>query len=195
MRVNRLQAEFNINLQYRHFPLHPETPAEGLSLEALFAGRNIDLESVQLEMQQRMAHEGLPYGARTTTYNSRRAQELAKWAEQERGDHAIHNALYQAYFVDNVNLAEINSLVGLATRLGLSAVDARDALTTGRFRDAVDADWDRSRALGITSVPTFVTKNRGLVGARSYEELAAFLESSGVTPRTPPASSTGSSQT
>ena len=180
MRVNRLQAEFNINLQYRHFPLHPETPAEGLSLEALFAGRNIDLEAVHLEMQQRMAHEGLPYGARTMTYNSRRAQELAKWAEQERGDHAIHNALYQAYFVDNVNLAEINSLVGLATRLGLSAVDA---------------DWDRSRALGITSVPTFVTKNRGLVGARSYEELAAFLESFGVTPRTPPASSTGSSQT
>ena len=195
MRVNRLQAEFNINLQYRHFPLHPETPAEGLSLEALFAGRNIDLEAVHLEMQQRMAHEGLPYGARTMTYNSRRAQELAKWAEQERGDHAIHNALYQACFVDNVNLAEINSLVGLATRLGLSAVDARDALTTGRFRDAVDADWDRSRALGISSVPTFVTENRGLVGARSYEELAAFLASSGATPRTPPASSTGSSQT
>ena len=195
MRVSRLETDFNIKLQYRHFPLHPETPAEGLSLAALFAGRNIDLEAVQLEMQQRMAHEGLPYGERTMTFNSRLAQELAKWAEQERGDHAIHDALYQAYFVDNINLADINRLVDVATGLGLSADAARDALNTGRFRDAVDADWERSRSLGITSVPTFVTGNRGLVGARSYEELAALLESFGATPRTPPASSTGSSQT
>ena len=50
VRVNRLQTEFNIKLQIRHFPLHPETPAEGLSLAALFAGRNIDLEAVQIEM-------------------------------------------------------------------------------------------------------------------------------------------------
>ena len=194
MRVNRLQTEFNIKLQIRHFPLHPETPAEGLSLETLFPGRNIDLEAVQHEMQQRMAQEGLPYGHRTMTFNSRLAQELAKWAEQERGGEAIHNALYQAYFVENINLADINSLVDVATRLGLSGGDARDALNTGRFGDAVDADWDRSRALGITSVPTFVTGNRGLVGAHSYEELVALLESSGATPRTPPASSTGSSQ-
>lgn len=194
MRVSRLQNEFDIELHYRHFPLHPDTPREGLSLEELFAGRNVDLAASQSDMEHRMAKEGLPYGNRTRTCNSRLAQELAKWAEQVTGHDAIHDALYQAYFVDDLNLADLENLVAVAARLGLPPDEAREALTTRRFRGEVDADWQHARALGITSVPTFVTANRGLVGARSYEELVALVESAGALRRSPPPSATGITQ-
>jgi hypothetical protein len=59
--------------------LHPETPEEGLLLEDLFAGRAIDIPQMIRRMKAVALEEGLPFGDRKKTFNSRRAQELAKW--------------------------------------------------------------------------------------------------------------------
>lgn len=183
MRVAKLQSAFDIEIAYRQFPLHSETPEAGITLEELFAGRNIDLLAAQERMTHLMAEEGLPYGERTKTYNSRLAQELAKWAETQVGGQQIHDALFRAYFVDNVNLAKIDNLVAIAQRAGLPAAEARRMLVDRQFQESVDADWQRSHELGITSVPTFVIGDRGLVGAQSYEQLEAFVTSVGAEQR------------
>ena len=179
MRVAKLQSGFDIEIAYRQFPLHPETPEEGLTLEELFAGRNIDIPAAKLRMANLMAEEGLPYGERTMTYNSRLAQELAKWAETQVGGQQIHDALFRAYFVDNVNLAKIDNLIAIAQRVCLSAAEARGVLVERQSRESVDADWRRSRELGVTSVPTFVIGSQGLVGAQPYEQMEAFVTSAG----------------
>jgi predicted DsbA family dithiol-disulfide isomerase len=169
--VERLRLEFDIEIAYRHFPLHPETPEEGLTLEQLFAGRDLDIPAMKARMTKLMAEEGLPYGERTMTYNSRLAQELAAWSETQPGGARIHDALFQAYFVRNVNLARMEQLVAITQEIGLPATEARTVLQERRFRARVDADWQRCHELGITGVPTFVIGNRGLVGAQSYEQL------------------------
>ena len=127
-----------------------------------------------------MAEEGLPYGDRTKTYNSRLAQELAAWAETQPNGSAIHDAVYRAYFVKNMNLAVIDNLIAIVVQAGLSPEEAREALKQRRFRESVDADGQRSRDLGITGVPTFVIEDRTLVGAQPYEQLERFLVESGV---------------
>lgn len=175
MRVEKLRQAFEIDVAFRHFPLHPDTPESGLTLEQLFAGRNIDIPAAQDRMKRLMAEEGLPYGQRSMTYNSRLAQELGKWAETQLGGEAIHDALFHAYFVENTNLAQIDNLVAIAARAGLSDDDARAAIQQRSFRDAVDADWQRSRELGITGVPTFVIGEQGLVGAQPYKQLESFV--------------------
>ncbi len=185
MRVAKLRSTFDIDIAYRHFPLHPETPEDGLTLEELFAGRNIDISTAQARMSRLMAEEGLPYGTRTMTYNSRLAHELAKWAETLPGSEKIHDALFKAYFVDNINLAKIENLVIIAEQIGLPADVAKRVLEDRRFREAVDSDWQRSRELGITGVPTFVIGNQGLVGAQPYDELEAFVTTAGATRREP----------
>ncbi len=83
MRADRLRDEHNIRISTTHFPLHPETPPEGVSLEQLFAGRNVDLAASQTRLQRILEEEGQPYGERRMTYNSRLAQELSKWAETQ----------------------------------------------------------------------------------------------------------------
>lgn len=175
MRVDRLRAAFEIEIVIRHFPLHPETPENGLTLEALFTGRDVDVPAMQARMTHLMAKEGLPYGERTMTYNSRLAQELAKWAETQTGGGQIHDALYRAYFVDNLNLALIDNLIKIAERVGLPAVETERVLEERQFREAVNADWERSHALGITGVPAFVIGDRGLVGAQPFEQLEELL--------------------
>ncbi len=179
MRVEKLRATFAIDIAFKHFPLHPDTPKSGLTLEALFAGRDIDIPSAQARMRRLMAEEGLPFGPRTMTYNSRLAQELGTWADTRPDGQGIHDALFRAYFVDNVNLAEVEHLLRIADSAGLPPEEARRVLIDRDFRAAVDADWQRAADLGITGVPTFVIGSRGLVGAQTYKQLAAFVSSAG----------------
>lgn len=158
-----------------HFPLHPETPSEGLRLEALFAGRDIDLEAMYARMKTLMDKEGLPYGRRTHTYNSRLAQELGRWADTQPGGGAIHDALYKAYFVEGRNIGDIDVLVEIAASVGLSTEDARQVLANRTFSAQIDADWQKSRAYGITGVPTFVAGGYGVAGAQPYEVLERLI--------------------
>ena len=132
-----------------------------------------------LEMKARMDEEGLPYGERTHTYNSRQAQELGCWADTVDGGGALHDALFRAYFVDRRNIGDLDVLLDVVANAGLDAEAAREALTSGQFREQVDEDWQKSHGYGVTGVPTFVAQGQGVVGAQPYEVLAGFLEQLG----------------
>ncbi len=165
-----------MKVEWVHFPLHPDTPAEGRSLADLFAGRNVDRKAMHAQMKARMDAEGLPYGERTMTYNSRLAQELGKWADTQPGGEAIHDALFRAYFVEARDISQPAVLLDVARQVGLSVDVAREVLDKRTFKDAVDADWKLSRQYGITGVPTFVAGGHGVVGAQPYEALVQLVQ-------------------
>lgn len=144
-----------------------------------YAGRNVDPEAMYVRMKTLMDAEGLPYGRRTHTYNSRLAQELGKWADTQPGGEAIHDRLYKAYFVEARNIGDPAILVEIAKSAGLSADEAHAVLTERRFKDAVDADWAKSHAYGVTGVPTFVAARYGVVGAQPYDVLEQLLDKAG----------------
>ncbi len=145
----------------------------------MYAGRNVDPEAMYQRMKGLMDAEGLPYGRRTHTYNSRLAQELGKWADTQPGGAAIHDALYKAYFVEARNIGDPDILIEIAQSVGLPADEARAVLAERRFKDAVDADWAKSRQYGVTGVPTFVAARYGVVGAQPYEVLEQLVEKAG----------------
>jgi len=176
VRIERLRKEHGVRVQWVHFPLHPDTPAEGRSLEELFAGRGYDIAKMQAQMRARMAAEGLPYGSRTMTYNSRLAQELGKWADSMPGGEAIHDALFRAYFVEGRNIGDPDVLVGIAESVGLPGDQAREVVNRRTHKAAVDADWQKARDYGVSGVPTFVAGGRGVVGAQPYEMLERLVE-------------------
>jgi predicted DsbA family dithiol-disulfide isomerase len=182
-RVEKLKQKFEIDVRQVYFPLHPDTPAEGLSLEALFAGRGFDLEAMHARLKSLMDAEGLPYGHRTHTYNSRLAQELAKWADGKPEFESLHGALYRAYFAEGRNIGDPETLIDIAQTSGLSADAAREVLATRSFSDSVDADWAHSRRLGVTGVPTFVAGGYRVVGAQPVEVLLELLKAAGAEPR------------
>jgi len=152
---------------------------EGRSMAEVYAGRNVDPEAMYARMKRLMDEEGLPYGRRTHTYNSRLAQELGKWADTQPGGEALHDALYKAYFVDARNIGDPEILVELAASVGLSPEEARVVLAERRFKDPVDADWAKSHQYGVTGVPTFVADRYGVVGAQPYEVLEQLLDKAG----------------
>ena len=180
MRIEKLRENYDIDVKLVHFPLHPDTPAQGITLEELFAGRAVDLDAMYQRMKANMDGEGLEYAKRTHTYNSRLAQELGKWAETQPGGAAIHDALYRAYFVEGRNIGDADVLVEIAAAVGLDAAAARVVIETRSFKDAIDEDWQKSHEYGVTGVPTFVADAKGLVGAQPYEMLERLMEAAGV---------------
>ena len=135
----------------------------------------MDIAASQARMRGIMAQEGLPYGERTHTFNSRLAQELGAWATTQVDSEGIHDALFQAYFVAGKNIGNIDILVDVAEAAGLSEAEARQVLISRGFKDTVDADWQRARRLGVTGVPTFMAQGRGVVGAQPYEVLERLV--------------------
>ena len=165
-------------MRWTNFPLHPETPDSGIPLEELFQGRGYDIEEMKQRMSGLMAEENLPYGNRSHTYNSRFAQELAKWGESFPEREALNLKLFEAYFAEGRNLAEPVVLLEVSEAAGLSRETADEVIRKRLFQNAVDADWKRAHELGVTGVPTFVSGNRGLVGAQPYEALEQLIRTS-----------------
>ena len=126
-------------------------------------------------MTQLTAEQGLPYGQRQMTFNSRLAQELASWADTQAGGARLHQALYQAYFVDNLNIGAVDVLLGLVAAAELDVPAARAVLQDRTFAARVDADWQRARPEGITGVPTFVSAGLCVVVCQSYDMLLRFV--------------------
>jgi len=184
VRIEELKQQYQLDLRWVYFPLHPETPAEGVSLITMFAGRYsaAEIAGMQANLQQRCAQAGLPYdGSRAFTYNSRMAQELAKWADGLPEGPALHGALYRAYFVKGANLADVDVLVDIATEVGLEPKSARHILAERQYQSEVDADWQRSRSMGVTGVPTFLVGQQALVGAQPFEQLVQLIETAKAT--------------
>ena len=177
MRIEKLKTEHNVKVEWVHFPLHPETPQEGRALAQLFGGRSAEQrKAMHAQMKARMDAEGLPYGERTMTYNSRLAQELGKWADTQPGGEAIHDAFFRAYFVDARDISNTEVMLEIVRQVGLPVDAAREVLEKRTFKEAVDADWKLSREYGITGVPTFVVGRQGVVGAQPYEVLEELVK-------------------
>ena len=178
-----MQNEFEIDIKWTAFPLHPETPAEGLTLEELFAGRPVDIKQVLTHLNRTAKELGLPFGKRERTYNSRLAQELGKLAENQGCGQQFHMAAFRAYFADGLNIGLPSALVELGTSVGLSGEKIREVLEKKTFEEAVDKDWMRSYQLDVKAVPTFMIDGMSLVGAQPYEKLVQLMKSSGVVKR------------
>jgi len=170
-----LRKNYEIEIQWRAFPLHPDTPEEGLTLEQLFAGRGLDIDKMMSRLKTVADELGLPLGKRKKTYNSRLAQELGKWAECKGQGDEFHDAVFRAYFVNGKNIGKVEELAGLAKSIGLPEEEARAVLQLRSFQEAVDADWSRAHAMGISAVPTFVLNRQAVVGAQPYEVLEQLL--------------------
>jgi len=83
---------------------------------------------------------------------------------------------FKAYFVQGVNIAQKDVLLNLIDRSGLDRREGKTVIETREFSDAVDSDWELSRAKGVTAVPTFFLGLDRLVGAQPYEALKRWID-------------------
>ena len=173
-----MEEKYNISVKWRAFPLHPDTPAQGRTLEDLFKrkGIPIDVDQVMAQMKKTAQKLGLALGDRRMTYNSRLAQEVGLWAETKGKGHIFHMNAFTAYFADGRNIADKEVLTDLIKVSGLDTEEGSRVIEDRLFSEAVDRDWELSRAKGVNAVPTFFMGLDKLVGAQPYEVMEKMVE-------------------
>lgn len=158
-----MAKEYPLRVDWRAFELHPEISPEGEprpDSAYMHAGG---------QASQRLAAEaGLVMRRPPFRTNSRRALESAEYAREHGRFDDYHLALFKAYWEDNLNIGQIPVLRQVAERVGLDPDGLEAALCDGRYAQAVEADLEESRQLGITGVPAFIIGRYLVVGAQPY---------------------------
>jgi predicted DsbA family dithiol-disulfide isomerase len=171
--VEKVEQTHHVDFQWSPFPLHPDTPDEGLLLESLL-GPNLD--AMHDKLYALMDELGLEHCDRTKTYNSRLAQELGMWADTQENGKALHKELYRTYFVQDRNLALKTVLLDAVESAGLDSAVAESVIDKREFSETVDASWMRARQMQISGVPSFIAGGYITSGFHPYDELVKFIE-------------------
>ena len=144
-RIKKLKRNYKITIELVHFPLHPETPPEGKTLLELFGGTPEDIKIKNTQMKEQMEAEGLPFSSeRSHTYNSRLAQEIGAWADSVSEDNQIHDRFFEAYFVNRLNISDIDVIIDIVNSIGLDGSEARRIISKRRYKNIIDENWKMS---------------------------------------------------
>jgi predicted DsbA family dithiol-disulfide isomerase len=172
----------DVRVAWRSFELDPSAPREREGDRATRLAQKYGMTLEQARAAERQitevaARDGLDFRfarARSgATFDGHRIIHLA--AEHDLQD-AMKERLLRAYFTEGELIGDHETLVRLATEVGLPAAEVHETLAGDRFSDAVRADELTAQRLGISAVPTFVVDRAlGASGAHPPDQLLALL--------------------
>jgi predicted DsbA family dithiol-disulfide isomerase len=172
----------DVRVRWRSFELDPEAPheREGDRSEHLARKYGMTLEQARAAEQQLTdvaAGEGLDFRfdiARSgNTFDAHRVVHLA---ESHGLQDAMKERLLRAYFTEGELLSDHDTLVRLATDVGLEEEEVRELLAGDRYAQEVRDDERTAGELGISAVPTFVLDRQlGASGAQPPDALLELL--------------------
>ena len=172
-----------VEVRWRSFQLDPDAPqtSEKTIAEMLAGKYGMSLEraaAANAHVSKLAAQEGLEYHLELAhPANTFNAHRLIHFAEHYGLQDAMKERLMRAYFTEGQRVGEIETLVRLASEVGLDAEEARTVLAADTYADKVRADERKAHLLGITGVPFFVINEKyGISGAQPREVFAKALE-------------------
>ena len=109
---------------------------------------------------------------------SRKAHELYLWATDNGMCAETRSAIFEAYFVQGVDIGRIDELVTIAGSLGLDPTETKAILDVDRFGDAVVLARAEAESKQITELPTIVGPgDQHLQGFHNQTDLSTLLGS------------------
>ncbi len=172
-----------VEVIWRSFQLDPSATNEydGTVTEMLVEKKRISrqrAEAMNAHVTQLAADEGLEYHLeKARVGNSFDAHRLIHLAAHHGLQGEMKERIQKAYFTQGKSFSDHDTLVELATDVGLNADEVRAMLNSNQYSDAVHADVRKGQMLGINGVPFFVFENKyGVSGAQPSETFAAALE-------------------
>lgn len=171
-----------VEVIWHSFQLDPDAPrtTEEPTSEMLARKYGMSLEQArqnERQLEAQAATVGLEYNlANTRMGNTFDAHRLIQLAARVGLADAAHERFMRGYFTDGEQIGDHESLVRMATDIGLEEARVREVLASAEFAQEVRADVDRARAYGARGVPFFVfAESVGVSGAQPVEVFSQAL--------------------
>ena len=175
--MRRLKPEFDFDLEWRGFQIHPEWPAEGIpidkALETVAPTSRVALWKRISAMAEAVGFSMKP----PTVLTNSRANSVAASAARESGrDEALEERIYRAYFNEGVNIGDAETVARLAAEAGLDSGEVADAIKSPKYEMRLKNNSLAAHQRGVSGVPTFFFGEFPLVGAQSPNAVRTILK-------------------
>jgi predicted DsbA family dithiol-disulfide isomerase len=160
-RALSLRPDVAATRSWHPFQLNPDMPEDGIPRELYLAAkfgspRNAEPVHAALAAAGRTEGIAFAFGRIGRAPNTLRAHRLIRRAAAVgRGDD-MAEALFRAYFVEGLDIGDLDALAFIAGRTGLDPADTGAYLGGEADAEEVLAEDRRARRLGIHAVPCFV---------------------------------------
>lgn len=165
-----------VDVTWHSYQLDPSLPEHyaGSEVEYLSRAKGMDPKQVATmigHVTEQAAAEGLAYDFDSLQVaNSFTAHRLLHLAKAHGLGDAVKEALLAAHFVNGRNTGDAATLKEIGVAAGLPAAEIDAVLGSAKYADAVRADIDQAKAMGISGVPFFVLEGKyGISGAQPAE--------------------------
>ncbi len=175
--VRQLKPEFDFELQWRGFQIHPDWPAEGIAPERAMPGAEAEARKGAWQRISEMATSvGLPMKPPSVFTNSRGALLIAEHASEAGCADAFEERVYRAYFQEGANIGEREVIVALAGEVGIDREAAISALKSAKYQMRLKNNALSANQRGVDGVPTFFIGEYALRGAQSLDTMRKVLK-------------------
>ena len=165
----RLERIVQPELSFQPFELNPQMPPEGEEIvEHLTRKYGITPAEVERNSEAiRLRGESVGFvfgqGKRRRTYNTFDAHRLLHWAGIEGRQRDLKHALLLAYFTDGENVSDSDTILRIASDVGLPSDRARAILGSDEYASEVRAAERFYLDNGIQGVPAVIIDQHHLI--------------------------------
>ena len=183
-RLERALTEFggDVRVTWRPFQLNPTMPKEGMDRTAYLEAKLGSLDAFrQLEehVQAAGVSEQITFAFEkiARTPNTFAAHRLIWFAERERCQDAVVDALFRGYFEEGADIGSSAVLVQLAAQAGLPDESVERLLRSDEGTAEVKAEESAGHKLGIRGVPYFIVEGTyAISGAQPVDIFVSALK-------------------
>ena len=168
-------------ISHTPFQLNPEMPAEGISrdkyLQIKFGGKDYATpmyENMKLKAQEAGMIFNLDKIKKTP--NTILSHLLIILSEKFNSQDQVKEKIYQSYFIDGLDIGNINILTNIAKQNNISEKVFRDFINEESIKK-VNSKITFAKEKGISGVPFFEIGNEFISGAQSVLQLESVIKS------------------
>jgi predicted DsbA family dithiol-disulfide isomerase len=178
--IEALKGEIEFSIEWHPFELNPQMPPEGQDmiehLSQKYGRSPDDMQAARDQMAAIGDQLGFQFykGNDRRVYNTFDAHRLLSWANSLGKQTELKMALFSAYFTHNLDISASEVLLNTVSSIELDRDEASRILSSGAFSKEVKEELQRSRTMGIQSVPSYIINQKYLLsGARESQDLVA----------------------
>ncbi|OQP54561.1 hypothetical protein A4H97_21570 [Niastella yeongjuensis] len=176
--ISELPYRENVKVVYHPFQLYPNAPLNKDRIYYEYTSKthnNISVDYVKEANKNVIAlakSVGLNYDLdKLIPTNTTDALRLTLYA-QEKGKHKeLSQKLYNAYFVEGLDIADAETLIQLSSEIGLDKTEIRDILPTDRYKNDLKSSRMSGERIGISGTPFFIINNKYAISGVKPKEV------------------------
>ena len=171
MSLNELSKEFEMEIEWKGFEIHPEFPPEGKK-------RSKSIKSIRVSrgVMEIASQDGFQIKLPGFAANSRLGLEGSEFAKTKGLFEKFHKSVYEAYFKKGLNIGDKNTLLEIGSSSGLDKNELEEVLQSRRMYEKIEDNRREAQNNRILGVPTYIFGKFPLHGYQPTETFRQIIQ-------------------